>query len=389
MIPLVAIRVLRVAATITYSIAFISTSYRLFYRLRRKRFSWDDGWVFMAFLADIVTLVTQWIFAYMNDHFHLLSEQARFHRRSAFSITMSTSSICGILFARLSLASTLLSMLPEGRIRKASLLTVVLFTLFWASILGWKISFCCDDDGSWKFTPYEFCDGGEVVGVSEIVADTASCLCLILMGAYILWEMKRLQPQSKERQMIIFLFSGSIFTAMAALARSYSILSTQDMLEVFTGHFEAAISLIVCNVVVVTAGIYDMLYRSHDISEPTTDVECLPTEKELHRFDRDSGTGSTLTFTEIDSFEAPPSQANFSHPTRSLSPPHTRPPSPANVGSVSRYSAERQSHRCGAGDPNLRTSMASTSTREYYTDSEPCGSVIIILDSDCSESELS
>ncbi|KAF5363152.1 hypothetical protein D9758_008365 [Tetrapyrgos nigripes] len=368
MIPLSAIRVLRVAATITHSIALISTSYRLFYRLRRRRFSWDDGWAFMAFLADIFTLVTLWIFAYLNVNFR---------------------------FARLSLASTLLSMLPKGRVRKASLLSIVLFTLFWASLYGWKVSVCEDDDddygSSLETTLYEFCDAGKVAGALEIVADTASCVCLILTGAYILWHMKL---HSKERQMIVFMFSGTIFTAMAALARSYSILSTEDTLEAFTGHFEAAISLIVCNVVVVMAGIYGMLYQSRDSSEPPTDVERSPNEKGLHQVDRithdtDSGTGrpSTLTFTEVDSFESPNSQAIHSDPSPSHSfSSHTRSPSPISVHSVSR-SSERQ-HRSRAGDPNPRTSTSSS--QEYYTESEPCsGSVIIILDTDSSGSELS
>ncbi|KAF5343215.1 hypothetical protein D9758_013423 [Tetrapyrgos nigripes] len=278
------------------------------------------------------------------------------------------------------------------RVRKASLLSTVLFTLFWPSLYGWKVSVCKNDDygSSLETTPYEFCDAGKVAGALEIVADAASCVCLILTGAYILWHMKL---HSKERQILIFMFSGTIFTAMAALARSYSILSTEDMLQAFTSHFEAAISLIVCNVVVVMAGIYGMLYQSRDSSEPTTDVERSPNEKGLHQVDRitrdtDSNTGrpSTLTFTEVDSFESPHSQAIHSDPSHSFS-SHTRSesPSPTSVHSVSR-SSERQ-HRSRAEDPNPQT---STSSQEYYTESEPCsGSVIIILDTDSSRSELS
>ncbi|KAK7468957.1 hypothetical protein VKT23_003456 [Stygiomarasmius scandens] len=365
-ISFAAINALRVAATVIHVIALISTTYRVSYRIRTKRFWWDDGWVLLAFIADILTVISMWISAYLNNNFKKIPPEVFREQRVVASWLMSISFTCTIWFTRIGLVCTFLPLLTNGRVKKLSVLCATFFVLCCLSIVLWKVVVCTKDT-SWLSEPFGFCEVGRANGIWDVIAEVTSCVALILIGAYVLWQMNL---QSKERKIVMLVFSGSIFTAMAALARSYSTIATDDLLKTFTGHFEAAISLIVCNVLVVMTSIYNGLERRREpipIASTATskNQQRATTPERLDQFSMSniesggrSRTSTVMTFTDVNSRPSDSIDRDV-RSQQSISPMH----------SVSDQSRRGQ------------TSISIRDEFIYLTDSEPCsGSVIIILD---------
>jgi len=144
-------------------------------------------------------------------------------------------------------------------------MTVSLFSMLCGVLIG-KV-WLCAKDGSWHNTPFVSCPPAASVTIFQLATDVISSVALAVFPLLVLWHV---DLPHKERILILTIFAASIlFTGISILHTVYAFgpsnLRRRIQLFAYTGHFEAAISLMVCNLLVVATRCYRFFQKDPEI----------------------------------------------------------------------------------------------------------------------------
>ncbi|KAL4073623.1 hypothetical protein J3A83DRAFT_4158765 [Scleroderma citrinum] len=299
-----------VVAIVCHSTAVASTVVRLAYRWWMARFWWEDGWAALACVFDIVGLVSAVMVPPRLD-------MQSWGPIAVISGWMATLSLAAVVWA--ARFSVLFSIVRVGNPSKALKWTTTAigcsFVIMFLVIEGQRLEVCVNvqcrvfkstaisqliseyvtlndfprilDDFSsgWIFLFY-ISFNHILICHAYYAADVIADLCLValpirlLRGTKLSW-MKRILIQST--------FSASMCITIVTIIHSVVLLKDTSSGNLLFGHFKAALSLLICNLLVIVTFIYRVCHKSKvDLEQVKS---CLP--KDLTTVDLWFGTLNT------------------------------------------------------------------------------------------------
>ncbi|THH14231.1 hypothetical protein EW146_g6073 [Bondarzewia mesenterica] len=224
--------VVRGVVTAFQLLAIISTTFRLGYRVKTKRFWWDDGFALVALMLTIVNLVALWIRSDVKHRSHSARTVAYWLLTLGFT--------CILWSCRMSMILTIIRITPRITIqRRFAVCSAYLFALIWIALLIQK-TYICGHDLSWYHLAKPQCHLGTAVGITELTTDIVSDIILIALPFHLLWD---LSTSRTRYRLLMAIFSASILTTVTA------------------------VSLIVCSLGVIVTYIYRALGLGQDSSD--------------------------------------------------------------------------------------------------------------------------
>jgi len=137
---------------VMHGIGILSTSLRLGYRWRRRQLYWDDFWAFVALIGDVVIMVVFLVICLVNLSAYTVPSFLGCSHRFTGNASLTTNSFIwwSTLFfgptvmwaTRLSIAVTVVRILPDGRTRLISKASCGVFGIMWLIVMVQKIFTC-------------------------------------------------------------------------------------------------------------------------------------------------------------------------------------------------------------------------------------------------------
>ncbi|KIK32730.1 hypothetical protein CY34DRAFT_18840 [Suillus luteus UH-Slu-Lm8-n1] len=208
-----------VADIVITIIAIIVTSFRLYVRVRQGRLWIDDAWATLGMMFDFILLIT--LCLYMQDY-------------------------------------------VPGTFRRVLMFTAIAFGTVWALLFS-QLWWICEHNSAWKTQPFPQCDLGRSVAITQIITDVLGDSILILAPFCLIYRV-RLSWGQKVR--VLSVFSASAITTIVSLTHAYYIYSGGGLKEVLAAMIEASISLIVANLSVVIAFLFNLNAEDDAPSSP-------------------------------------------------------------------------------------------------------------------------
>ncbi|KAJ8080210.1 hypothetical protein PM082_017040 [Marasmius tenuissimus] len=284
---------LRAGATVLHVIALVFTTYRLVHRARIQRFSWDDGFALMGFLLGALELLCLWLIVVMDNKYPFGSPSFN-NVQSGLFWFVSISFTFLVSFTRISLWLSIRRILAPSKLR-STYAALIVGTFVSAVVLVTVKASMCKYSAAPRVRDYPLiCNrpAGKIIGVFQSIIDIALSFLLIVMPIYALRNMDL--PRAK-RNLLIFVFTGSIGTLVAALFHNAIVLRVDARLNFFTTHYEAAVALIVCNIHVVIPRIYIKLSHRNGNGDITTSASASTTGQPARTGIGPSDNAVTLT----------------------------------------------------------------------------------------------
>ncbi|KAF9562965.1 hypothetical protein CPC08DRAFT_662395 [Agrocybe pediades] len=304
----------KIVITVFHSIAICATVIRLHERYRKQKMWCDDYVVVLAASLDFTVFVLFWTQYHGVDSITWAQSNAEDAGRFEYSYWFTSFLAYTVLWSsRISLSLSLARIFgPSHRYRKLSLvLTGVCFSFYLASLLA--STFICRGSPWWK-QELEKCinvDGRSFKAYIAVlfVLDFLADIALVVSPVYMLWKFAF---PTGQRRLILVLFSSSALTLVSSVLYCglYYVGARQGpdsrLVYLGMGHFQLALSLIACNILVVVTLIYTklrilrerrgphMTYSNHYDSEKST-TEIMSRHVNGHPLTNCSSTVGTLT----------------------------------------------------------------------------------------------
>ncbi|KAF8154168.1 hypothetical protein B0H34DRAFT_677016 [Crassisporium funariophilum] len=232
----------KISLFILHCVAILATCFRLVYRMRRRQLRWDDLWAFIAMFTSIFVLSIFMILPVTVLKYHPMRV------RSFASWAPLFMHPTGIWSSRMSIAVTIVRLLPNGQMKQISKVAPWSFVLFWLTVVVQKIFICGKDV---PLVPQ--CNIPRLTAALELTTDMLADLWLILWPAYMLMKIRL--PKNHFR-LLLACFSCGILTTGVNIAHSIFIILKKNSLIGVTAHYQLAISLLLCNILVLVTYIY-------------------------------------------------------------------------------------------------------------------------------------
>ncbi|KAF8551772.1 hypothetical protein OG21DRAFT_1486742 [Imleria badia] len=247
---------LKIIAGTFHSVAIACTIFRLMYRWYMTYFWWEDSWAVFALVCDVVclvaTLLEQPTTAPKLPHINYITN---WMVALAFPCVL-WACRTSILFSIVRVAN------PSEQLRRVAYLVGCSFLIMWAALMVQKIQICITDA----------CLIAGSVGLSQLITDVISDLSLVIMPIYLLRETK---VNYRQRIMVFAVFSASLLITLVSILHSLALFLSRSNGIIVIGHVKAALSLIVCNLLVIVAFIYRMCHRRGGDLDATDDRNSL------------------------------------------------------------------------------------------------------------------
>ncbi|KAF9554778.1 hypothetical protein CPC08DRAFT_782936 [Agrocybe pediades] len=257
---------------IFHAVAIPSTVLRLFYRFKSKRLWWDDFWAAVALLGEVVMIVVYMVALNGNINKNPSSPVKRPKSWEARRWLILLSYAIALWSARLTVAVTIVRFLQQGRARRVAKGVSFLFVFFLVGIMLQKIAVCIPKRGGGGW-----CGGlktyGLSTGITELITDILADVWLVSAPAYILLRMKM---NGSHRRLILAIFLCGIFTSLASIFHAVFLflITSTSAWTTFTAHFQAAIAIVVSNLIVLVTYVYQAFrQRSRGESEENSTSE--------------------------------------------------------------------------------------------------------------------
>ncbi|KAF8880741.1 hypothetical protein BD779DRAFT_1627393 [Infundibulicybe gibba] len=171
--------------------------------------------------------------------------------------------------ARISIAMSVSRILPpRTAIRRLLFAASVLFALVCLALLVQKVWVCCSNK-RWHHTPGVQCYLGTTIEIISLTTDIISDTFLVVVPLQILW---RVQLPRSQRVLIISIFASSILNSMTEVVYAYFVFTSDSprgpsggLIMGLTAHVKSAVTLCVCNLLVVVCSFYRVFRKGHDI----------------------------------------------------------------------------------------------------------------------------
>ncbi|KAF8901917.1 hypothetical protein CPB84DRAFT_1846622 [Gymnopilus junonius] len=236
----------KVSISIMHAIVAGTTIYRLVHRFQFHRAWWDDYLVTFPLVLNIVYCLLAW-FRFAHRVVDTSTASQAFRVLNSYWLSLLPYQL-SIWSSKAVLALSLARIFPKGHgARRWS---------YWLVIMIYETTHCATGNGRTIFS---------------IIFLVMACIFgdILLIGSplALFWRVK-LPPI--ERRLVLAVFCGSIFTLVSAIISAIlfindSIFPGEDYILILIGfcNIDAAISLFVCNLTILTTAIYRMLRRQH------------------------------------------------------------------------------------------------------------------------------
>ncbi|KAJ7593312.1 hypothetical protein C8J56DRAFT_1045774 [Mycena floridula] len=251
---------LTIVASILHVFAILITAFRIQRRIHIRKFWWDDFWALVSWILDVILLA-------------LLFAQPAAYVKGFKSQLIAFAWLTPLVYAlvvwttKISISTSITRILaPSTKTRKMSIaMTVSLFAMLCGVLIG-KL-WLCAKDSSWHNIPAVSCPPAVSVTIFQLTTDVVSSVALAVFPLLVLWHV---DLPHKERVLILTIFAASILLAGSSTLHAVYAFGPSDFqrriqLFAFTGHFEAAISLMVCNLLVVATRCYRSFQKDPEI----------------------------------------------------------------------------------------------------------------------------
>ncbi|KAG1814986.1 hypothetical protein EV424DRAFT_1121891 [Suillus variegatus] len=215
--------------SIPHMIAMLCTIFRLVYRGWMRHLWWEDAWAAFSLISDIICLLCIWI-----------------HTSISFPGWIFSVAFTSVVWAaRMSMIFSIIRIArPSGhRYQKwITYLITVSFACMWAVVLVSK-----DDTCAFK------CQKTMSVALLQLITDVIADVSLIL-APLLFWKNTRLS--SNHKILILSPFGASLLITAITIPHSVMLLHSASETTLTIAHVKAALSLIVCNLLVIVSSIY-------------------------------------------------------------------------------------------------------------------------------------
>ncbi|KAG6853787.1 hypothetical protein C0991_001376 [Blastosporella zonata] len=251
-------------------IASVVTFARLFERIRKRKFGFDDG--FAALSLALLWVFVAGLFVHLGDPTHL-----SYTTRVGMYYVLSQGFYGVIWTARLSILFSVIRITPPSNVRQMLYGLVGTFVLVWA-ILFAQVFWVCELEPDWKESLTPQCALGRNVAIAQLISafhtsahvssamltqalsgDIYADFTLIVAPLRLLWN---LGVSRSQKNRLILVFSSSIVTSVASLIHAYYVLRVGGLDEVFVAIIEICVSLLVCNLAVIV-GLVSRIVEKH------------------------------------------------------------------------------------------------------------------------------
>ncbi|KAF5327953.1 hypothetical protein D9758_016778 [Tetrapyrgos nigripes] len=250
---------IRLASCIGIPIAILVTWFRLFLRLKRKTFWWDDFFAVIS-MTGITFLWTGILIFTSPGLSAATSEHRSRHIKVVGYYFVDNGFYATIWPARVSILFTIIRLSIAGRFRQLLKIFVGLFLMTWA-ILDAQVWWTCESEPGWKDKHIAQCMLGKKVAIAQLITDCLADLILVVAPMYLL---STLRSKRSLKIRLATVFSSTFFTTVFSLVHAYAILHDLGYLEFM---FAMVISLVVVNLTVITAWFFKL--KDGDDSEPS------------------------------------------------------------------------------------------------------------------------
>lgn len=237
-----------------HALADVSTIFRIAYRYKKRRLWWDDYSAAVALLGDLVYAIA-WSFKSTNLHqaiswicveipaYPVVIWAAR------LSIGLSIKRFCALTL----------------RSHRAFHLMNAFFLAMGVINLIQRIVICIPKS-AWGMTgPIVYCSIGQAGGIVVIVTDVISDILLVFVPVFLLW---RVQLPPNQRRLVLSIFAASALSSIPSIAymtlqaveRTFTVICTIPVVI----HIKAAVTLMVCNLLVIVTCTYRLLFKECD-----------------------------------------------------------------------------------------------------------------------------
>ncbi|KAF4621466.1 hypothetical protein D9613_001226 [Agrocybe pediades] len=243
----------KVSMTVLHVVSILSTYLRIACRRKDRRLWWDDYAAIPPACINIINVVVLWL--------RLRYGQQPKQYRILYSYLSSFCFSSIIWWSRISLALAVVRITPVfSRARGVSLWMTGAFIIIWLSLLTTMITRCVTST-DWQKSPSTvlICGPGYWVTVASLSCDVIGDIFLVTIPLYQLWS---INLPSEDRLRVRLVFSTSLFTLISAVGLcifSYGGVAKGPgrlIVWLMVCHIEEAVSLIVCNLLVLVCWLH-------------------------------------------------------------------------------------------------------------------------------------
>ncbi|KAI6121980.1 hypothetical protein F5141DRAFT_1211607 [Pisolithus sp. B1] len=252
---------MKVAAIVCHSVAIPVTVLRLGYRWWMAQFWWEDGVAALALVCDTLTLTGAVIIApYLGPG----------PRTSQTVVSLWLSALSNSVVIWAARVSVLLSIVrvgsPSPNLKKIAVVVGISFIIMFLAIEGQRLGVCLSS-GCREFTS---------TAVSQLVKDILGELCqraalLMLVTADVvadfslvalpIWSLSAARLSRSRRVLVQSAFTASIIISIITIIHSVILLTQESTGVVLIGHIKAALSLMICNLLVIVTFVYRVCHK--------------------------------------------------------------------------------------------------------------------------------
>ncbi|KAG5729443.1 hypothetical protein E4T56_gene6208, partial [Termitomyces sp. T112] len=276
-----------VLSTVFYSLAIVATVFRLVNRKRRKQFSWDDWWALAAAFFDSVVFICSCI-RFRIDRQALKNDPLPMKLQEGVYEATSVAFTCTIWASRISIACSILRVLPSGRTRS---FVYFLTWVFFFNIVVMLIlkNYVCGRKHVWID-----CSLGHAINIFKLCTDIVSNVLLVVIPLFIL---RHTRLPKAPLYMIRAVFVTTMCMISICTIRVIYVMRNNVPLNGITTNLEAAVTLLVCNLLVLVTFVYRHIRNGRDLDHELS-------EYLSHARNTPAARGLTI-FTSISAQESP------------------------------------------------------------------------------------
>ncbi|KIK41693.1 hypothetical protein CY34DRAFT_805785 [Suillus luteus UH-Slu-Lm8-n1] len=219
---------LSVVGMVSHTLAIICTIFRLVYRGWMHNLWWEDAWAALALIADVVCLACIWLDSTI----------------SSWALTISFTTV--LWAARMSVIFSIIPVANHSgsKIHKQiTYLIAVSFACMWAALLAQKIRMC----------EVHSCRMGKSVALSLLITDIIADTCLVAAPLHLL---KNVGLSRSRKILVQSAFGASLLITAITIPHSILLFKVHNTTTLMFAHIKAALSLIICNTLVIVTFIY-------------------------------------------------------------------------------------------------------------------------------------
>ncbi|KAF9220658.1 hypothetical protein BS17DRAFT_759335 [Gyrodon lividus] len=252
--------IVRVTGSVFQVLGLILTAFRIYFRLRIGRFWWEDAWAVVSLLSGLIWITAMWTLLLTGDVLTSI----------VVSWTYSIAFTCTTMAVRMSILYSIIRIVDtRTRLRKFTHVCTAFFAACWVILIAAKI-WHCTSDRSWHHVSMSyrkpFCSADPSISVFKFATDCIAISILVVLPLRMLWKVKL--PR-RQRRMILSIFASSIVIAFGALFHTLGQTLHIYIATIIGVNTEIALSLIVCNMLVVVTCTYRFLLHDNESSGDT------------------------------------------------------------------------------------------------------------------------